>query len=155
MDTDTIINAINGAFGNSASTPYFSSDMFRSRTPFELLQTEKDEEAFKTVKKDISKSLREMQAHLEFLARAHNAMTQEIRAAMRTADPMGPVGEVEDEFSGSHLASENNFLRVSFESLSALRNTYAGLHDLIRGLDPGPMELPDGDHHRLGFLGDW
>ncbi|KKL63612.1 hypothetical protein LCGC14_2173340, partial [marine sediment metagenome] len=60
-------------------------------------------------------------------------------------DPMGPVGEVEDEFSGSHLASENNFLRVSFESLSALRNTYAGLHDLIRGLDPGPMELPDGE----------
>ena len=145
MDTDAIIDAINGTYGSSTSSTYFSNDMFRTRTPFELLQTEKDEEAFKSVKKEVSDALRKMQAHLEFLARAHNAMTQEIRAAMRSADPMGAVGAVEDEFSGSHLASESNFLRVSFQSLSALRNMYAGLHDLIRGLDPGPMELPEGD----------
>ena len=142
MDTSQILELISSS--STSTSQYGNWSPFQKTSPFDLLKVKKDEKAFESLKKEISEDLRKMEAHMEFLASAHNAMTQEMRASQRTADSFGPSEQVADEFT-SHLGSASNFLRVAFMSLSELRNLQAGFHELVKNLDPGPMVLPDGE----------
>ena len=107
-----------------------------------LVQIKKDEPAFKAVCEDVKRRHAEVDSHLDFLARANNVMTQEIRASLRAADPYENTESVESDIDKMHLASDNQFLRVTFRSIGTLRGLFEGFRSLVATLDPQGLYIP-------------
>lgn len=128
---------------NSTSTAsmYLTSPLMFQGT-VNLLEIKKDEAAFKRVCEDVKKRNSELEDHLEFLARANNVMSQEIRNALKTADPYENTEAVESDVEDMHLASDNQFLRVTFKCLGTLHGLLIGFRQLVSVLDPQGLYLP-------------
>lgn len=128
---------------------YFSPHGFRSTV--DLLQIKKDESSFRSVCDEIRKKHAEMNESLEFLARANNAMTAEIRSSLRSVDQHENTESLDSEIESMHLASDNQFLRVTFRSIKIVRTLIEGLRSLATVLDPQGVYLPK---EGLGDLND-
>lgn len=126
----------------SSSIPDIVFNPVGFRQTVNLLQIKKDEAAFKRVCEDIKKRHAELDAHLDFLARANNVMTQEIRNSLKALDPYENTEAVESDVEKMHLASDNQFLRVTFRCLGVLRGLFEGFRALVSTLDPQGLYIP-------------
>lgn len=132
---------MNWNFSSTAASTLLSGPVF-FRNTVNIVQIKKDEAAFKHICDSIKKSHTELDAGVEALARANNVMTSEIRASLRAADPYEGTEAVESDLEKMHLASDNQFLRVAFRSLIAVRNLSQGFREMARVLDPQGLYLP-------------
>lgn len=118
----------------------FGPAMFRYGV--DIISMPKDEAAFASIYKDIKQKNLKVMQYLEPLAQANNAMSQEMRNSSRLINQHDTTDGIEDE-KEDHLSSDNQFLRVSFTTISVIRNLFGAILSLIQVLDPKGLYLPE------------
>jgi len=132
---------MNWNLSSSASTVSFGPAMFRESVS--IVQIKKDEAAFARICESVKERSRTLDSYMDPLARANNVMSQEIRSSMKLINQHDATEGLEDEkLETAHLASDNQFLRVSFRALSLVRDLFRASLGLVKVLDPQGLYLP-------------
>lgn len=136
------MNSIFGSAGISHSGSFFGPSMFRESV--NIVQIKKDEAAFKRVCDSVKERTRVLESYLEPLVRANNVMTQEIRQSIKLVNQHDGTDGLEDKkVEQMHLASDNQFLRVSLKALMAMKDLFQASLGLVKVLDPQGLYLPE------------
>ena len=125
---------------SNMSSPLYDPTSFMNTVS--IVQIKKDEVAFKRICEAIRESHAELDIGVDILARANNVMTSEIRTSLRTADPYENTEAIESDSGVNHLASDNQFLRITLKSLAATRSLLQGFREMVKILDPQGLRLP-------------
>ncbi len=90
----------------------------------------------------VDKAAQQIDQEVAKLARANNAMLEEVRHASRRKNPFSSVEEQDDAFADlRHTAEGTSFIRIIFEVMRVIQAGYRGVLDTARGVTPGNFIL--------------